>query len=289
MSGTLLTGRQALFMVYAAYEIDADRGALYDLSDLMRVTFKTDREMPSFLHTWSRTVQGLSEPQPEGNLRTLLFEQLQKSHALRPDMHYFDRLSREPRGQDLPVPPQRGEALRGQGEEEEQPGTRPSHASVVASRRCSRFRLKPSECVRCTPRRASAGSGIAASTRTTSPVRSLTRRPRRKPTRTRRQKRRRSPKDKPKKEKQDKPAEDAEPRPKPSPEQLAEMAKTPCEMFAKGRCRFGDKCRYLHDPAMQCISLDRRPCHLPSTLHSDLRETRTGTTPRTTRASRASW
>ena len=95
MSGTLLTGRQALFMVYAAYEIDADRGALYDLSDLMRVTFKTDREMPSFLHTWSRTVQGLSEPQPEGNLRTLLFEQLQKSHALRPDMHYFDRLSRD--------------------------------------------------------------------------------------------------------------------------------------------------------------------------------------------------
>ena len=29
MRGTLMTGRQALFMVYAAYEIDADRGALY--------------------------------------------------------------------------------------------------------------------------------------------------------------------------------------------------------------------------------------------------------------------
>ena len=65
-----------------------------------------------------------------------------------------------------------------------------------------------------------------------------------------------NPKDKAKKDKHDKQGADAEPKPKPSKEQLAEMAKTPCEMFAKGRCRFGDKCRYLHDPAMQCISLD---------------------------------
>ena len=84
--GTLMTGRQALYVVYSFYEIDADRGALYDLSDFMSGTFRADKDMQNFLQVWTRTVQGLSEPQPQNNVRTLLFEQLQKAQALKPDI-----------------------------------------------------------------------------------------------------------------------------------------------------------------------------------------------------------
>ena len=37
----------------------------------------------------------------------------------------------------------------------------------------------------------------------------------------------------------------------PTQEQLDKMKKQPCQMFAQGRCRYGDNCRYSHDPEAQ--------------------------------------
>ena len=90
--GRLLTGRQALFMVYAEFAIDEERGALYDLSDLMLLRFKSDDQAPRFVNLWQHTVQGFTEKQPDGNLMTLLKAQLENSPALKPDMAHFNRL-----------------------------------------------------------------------------------------------------------------------------------------------------------------------------------------------------
>ena len=92
--GHPLTGRQALFMVYAEFAIDEKRGALYDLSDLMLLRFKSDDQAPRFLNLWQHTVQGLTEKQPDGNLMTLLKAQLENSPALKLDMAHFNRLAK---------------------------------------------------------------------------------------------------------------------------------------------------------------------------------------------------
>ena len=49
--GQLMTGRQALYILYAEFAIDEERGALYDLSDLMLVKYKSDEHAPRFLNS----------------------------------------------------------------------------------------------------------------------------------------------------------------------------------------------------------------------------------------------
>ena len=91
-NGHLLTGRQALFMVYSEFAIDKERSALYDLSDLMLLRFKSDDQAPRFLNLWQHTVQSFSERQPDSNLMTLPKAQLENSPALKLDMAHFNRL-----------------------------------------------------------------------------------------------------------------------------------------------------------------------------------------------------
>ena len=74
-------------MVYAEFAIDEERGALYNLSDLMLIRFKSDERAPRFLQLRQHTAQGLTEKQPDGNLMTLLKAQLENSPALKVDLH----------------------------------------------------------------------------------------------------------------------------------------------------------------------------------------------------------
>ena len=89
--GKLLTGRQALHLVYSEYAIDEERGVLYDISHLMLLRYGSDENAPSFLNMWLHTVQGLSEPQSENNLKTLLAEQLKRSEAMKADIAHYER------------------------------------------------------------------------------------------------------------------------------------------------------------------------------------------------------
>ena len=92
--GLLMTGRQALYILYAVFAIDEERGALYDLSDLMLVKYRSDEHAPRFLNLWLRTVQGLSEKQPENNLMTLLKTLLEHSSALKENINHFNRMAK---------------------------------------------------------------------------------------------------------------------------------------------------------------------------------------------------
>ena len=122
-----MTGRQALYVLYAEFAIDEERGALYDLSDLMLVKYKSDEHAPRFLNLWLHTVQGLSEKQPENNLMTLLKAQLEHSSALKDDISHFNRLSKgDPEGKyDYLIESLK---LRQQDQEEDQQGEDPREA-----------------------------------------------------------------------------------------------------------------------------------------------------------------
>ena len=226
----------------------------YDLSDLMHVTFKSDRKMPNFLHTWPRTVQGLSEPQPKGYLRTKLFEQLQKSHALRPDMHYFDRLSRDHEDKTYQF---FLNAAKRYVDKVKKKNNRDKTIARLSGGEPKMLAL-PVETV-----------GVCQMFATTSKCRFGDRckyshdksgakpDPKAKAKANPKAKAKGNPKDKANTDKQDKQKADAEPTPKPSAEQLAEIAKTPREIFAKNRCRFGEQVRiFATTRPMQCVSLD---------------------------------
>ena len=54
-----MTIRQALYVLYDL-AIGEEHGALYDLSDLMLVKYKSDMHDLRLLNVWLHTVQGLS-------------------------------------------------------------------------------------------------------------------------------------------------------------------------------------------------------------------------------------
>ena len=120
--GHLLTGRQAFFTVHAEFAIDDEHGALYDLSDLMLLRFKSDDQAPRILNLCQHTVQGVLEKQPGSNLMTLLKAQLENSPALKLDMAHFNRLPQGDLERTTTIPHDLPHMLRGHRQEEAERG-----------------------------------------------------------------------------------------------------------------------------------------------------------------------
>ena len=75
----MISGRQLLHLIFEQYALDPIRGSLYDLNDLMDITYPGDANIEQFLLTWNETAEGLSKPQPHDVLEAILWKQIESS------------------------------------------------------------------------------------------------------------------------------------------------------------------------------------------------------------------
>ena len=86
----MLKGRQALWIVYQHYRINADAGALYDLSDLMCVKLRGDA-LEAFMFNWDHVLIGMAQEPPEKTLCIFFLENLRGCHIMREEVNHYDR------------------------------------------------------------------------------------------------------------------------------------------------------------------------------------------------------
>ena len=70
-SGTMLTGRQILFMICKQFEEDDDRCFTNDLGDIKALKWLGDYQLLTLKSNWDHVAGGLREPQSSDNLRAL--------------------------------------------------------------------------------------------------------------------------------------------------------------------------------------------------------------------------
>jgi hypothetical protein len=243
--GGALRGRQALHMVYSEYAIDIERGALYDLSDLMLLSYTGDNNLPRFLADWLHTVQGLSEPQPEGNLKVLLYEQLVRSEALSSDMAYYRRIKKDDPDKTYPAllaalkrycDDLKKTANRKKTQNRLSGGGRNAVHALPAADTADALPVIDACLAFTNTGNCRFGDNCKYSHGPAAPG---------------------EPKSKPgaKAEAKGK-GKGKDAKPKPTDKELADRAKQPCNNFSKGRCRFADKCHYSHDIATPAFDND---------------------------------
>ena len=90
--GLLTKGRQLLYMVYEHFRATDEDGALYDLSDLIRIEWLGDDKIAQFEINWDLVISGCGdEPFDERTCRAPLLVQLRKSSQLQHDLAFYDR------------------------------------------------------------------------------------------------------------------------------------------------------------------------------------------------------
>ena len=78
----MLRGRQILWMISQQYALDENRGALYNLGDLMNLPYPGDAKLDAFLTLWENQVEGQKKAQPDENLEIFLYEKIKRSELL---------------------------------------------------------------------------------------------------------------------------------------------------------------------------------------------------------------
>ena len=92
--GRMLKGRQILWLTHDHHKLDAERGALYDFTDLMSVKLKGDSNLESFWTAWESVLSAtLHTPSPD-IMEVLFLEQLRHCSALREEISQYDRAKR---------------------------------------------------------------------------------------------------------------------------------------------------------------------------------------------------
>jgi len=89
--GRCVKGRQLLHLVYQYYRIDEAAGALHNIHDLWNVTFVEDNKMEGFLASWDALLAGMKRMPSDEDLEVIFLRQIRKSKALTIDVAQFDR------------------------------------------------------------------------------------------------------------------------------------------------------------------------------------------------------
>ena len=79
---TILSSRQLLRIIYKQYETDAEKGNLYEMRDLLAITYPGDDHIELFLANWNETVDNMEENPGENTLRGILHELVKGSRAI---------------------------------------------------------------------------------------------------------------------------------------------------------------------------------------------------------------
>ena len=88
--GQFVSGRQLLRVIYEQYELDRAKGQVFDLSNLMALSYPGDDKMESFLDTWNDVVQRLTKDPGEDILREILHPLIESSGKLRSALEIYE-------------------------------------------------------------------------------------------------------------------------------------------------------------------------------------------------------
>ena len=88
--GVMLKGRQALWMVYEYYRVNAEAGALFDLSDLLNVKLRGDA-LETFMANWDYVLVGMAVEPTEDTLKMLFLDNLRGCPVMREEINHYDR------------------------------------------------------------------------------------------------------------------------------------------------------------------------------------------------------
>lgn len=207
---TILSSRQLLKLIYKQYDLDAEKGQVHDMEDLIKMTYPGDDYLELFLLTWEEMVESMDEDPGEKTLGHILFSLIEHSQLLKTEISRYNMASRGSyeRSYDFLMA-----AITTRIEKDRSNSNR---AAMVKAR---------SKLPGQRPRTAMAsvedgGHEATSTTEIAAPAKP--------PTRT----------------------SSAPTRPQLSPEEQRKLkekrATIPCRGFAKGQCRFGDRCQYLH-------------------------------------------
>ena len=86
----MLKGRQALWMVYDYYRVNAEAGALFDLSDLLHVKLRGDA-LETFMASWEYVLVGMAVELSEDTLKVLFLDNLRGCPVMREEIIHYDR------------------------------------------------------------------------------------------------------------------------------------------------------------------------------------------------------
>ena len=87
----MLSGRQALHMVYSYFKTDVENGMVYDIEDLIAVTLQGNN-LESFLHKWDRVLLGLATEIDERTKKALFISKVKDCQAFRQEYLHYKRL-----------------------------------------------------------------------------------------------------------------------------------------------------------------------------------------------------
>ena len=83
--GVMLKGRQALWMVYEYYRVNAEAGALFDLSDLLNVKLRGDA-LEAFMANWDYVLVGMAVEPTADTLKVLFLDNLRGCPVMREEI-----------------------------------------------------------------------------------------------------------------------------------------------------------------------------------------------------------
>ena len=86
----MLRGRQALWMVYEYYRVNAEAGALFDLSDLLNVKLRDDA-LETFMANWEYVLVGMAVEPSEDTLKVFFLDNLRRCPVMREEINHYDR------------------------------------------------------------------------------------------------------------------------------------------------------------------------------------------------------
>ena len=87
---TYLSGRQQLRLIYDRYKLDEENGKLFEIEDIMSLTFPGDEHLEMFKQTWDDMLSMLEEDPGEGFKRGLMHKLVRSSAKLSREISIFE-------------------------------------------------------------------------------------------------------------------------------------------------------------------------------------------------------
>ena len=69
-------------------------GTLFELTDLMAVTYEGDKGLESFINNWDHVIAGMSTDPGENTLEQLFLKQMRNSSAMKVEIEHYDRMGK---------------------------------------------------------------------------------------------------------------------------------------------------------------------------------------------------
>ena len=90
-AGTILRGRQILFLMYESFKTNTHMALLYNVTDLSALKYPGDSQLHHFRHQWDLITESMTDSIGQDTLATVLLTKIDTSNELRDDIAYYHR------------------------------------------------------------------------------------------------------------------------------------------------------------------------------------------------------